>query len=253
MLLAAMLCAQSLGVTAAQEYEVANFGDSGQPSRTGLPALPESWQPHNWLHPSPSDPARSTGIGSPLKGTSWRNRPFYIGWMFGDLIGDTLIDQRVDQGDGLFGGYRLGWDFDHYWGTELRFAFAEPELVDVQGGLPLASATDKFWDVNLLYYPWGDATWRPYASVGLGFGHFRFVDTTSTLFDDYLFTIPIGFGVKHYYRPWLALRAGVEDNLAFASQGIDTMHNLSVSCGVEVHFGGPRQTYYPYHAGGIIW
>ncbi|MBI2477207.1 MAG: hypothetical protein HYV60_00705, partial [Planctomycetia bacterium] len=67
----------------------------------------------------------------------------------------------------LFGGYRLGWDFYHYWGTELRFAFAKPDLIDLQAMTALPTGTDKFWDLNLLYYPWGDAEWRPFASVGL--------------------------------------------------------------------------------------
>jgi hypothetical protein len=31
------------------------------------------------------------------------------------------------------------------------------------------------------------------------------------------------------------------------------MHNVSLSGGVEVHFGGPRRTYFPYHGGGMIW
>ena len=68
-----------------------------------------------------------------------------------------------------------------------------------------------------------------------------------------LFTIPFGVGVKHYCRPGLALRTSLMDNLSIGSQGLETMHNLSLSVGVEVHFGGPRQTYFPYHGGGMIW
>jgi hypothetical protein len=65
--------------------------------------------------------------------------------------------------------------------------------------------------------------------------------------------MPLGVGVKYYYRPWLALRTSVMDNLSFRAGRLETMHNLSFTCGVEVHFGGPRPTYFPYHAGGMIW
>jgi hypothetical protein len=221
--------------------------------RIGVPTVPEIWRPRNWLHSDPNDSARSTGIGQPLKGTSWRNRPFHIGWLFGGMIGDSLIDGEIDQQDGLIGGYRLGWDFDHYWGTELRYAFAKQDLIDLQTNTPLPTGTDKFWDVNLLYYPWGDAEWRPFASVGLGVANFRFEDANQVLFDDTLLTIPVGVGVKYYYRPWLALRTELMDNFSIGSHGLDTMHNVSLSGGVEVHFGGPRRTYFPYHGGGMIW
>jgi hypothetical protein len=173
--------------------------------------------------------------------------------MFGGLIGDELIAGEIDQKDGLFGGYQLGWDFDHYWGTELRFAFSKPELTNLQTMMPLPSGTDKFWDLNLLYYPWGDAKWRPFASVGLGVASFRVEDGNQLLVDDSLLTIPFGVGVKHLYRPWLALRTSLVDNLSIGSAGLETMHNVSLSFGVEVHFGGPRSTYFPYHGGGLIW
>ena len=52
--------------------------------------MPDILRPKHWLHPDPRDTARSTGIGTPLKGTSWRNRPFHIGWLFGGLIGIAL-------------------------------------------------------------------------------------------------------------------------------------------------------------------
>ncbi|MBI2477208.1 MAG: hypothetical protein HYV60_00710 [Planctomycetia bacterium] len=73
------------------------------------------------------------------------------------------------------------------------------------------------------------------------------------LVDDDLLTIPLGVGVKHLYRPWLALRTSLVDNFSISSQGLDTMHNLSLSFDVEVHFGGPRSTYFPYHGGDMIW
>ncbi|MDA1054750.1 MAG: hypothetical protein O3C40_30350 [Planctomycetota bacterium] len=246
-------CALSASSIRAEEIASPAMALPAAQPRTGVPALPDVLRPLHWLHTEPNDPVRSTGIGKPLKGTSWRNRPFHIGWMFGGMDGDRLIADAIDQHQGLIGGYRLGWDFDHYWGTELRYAFAKPELVDLQAMTSLPTGTDKFWDLNLLYYPWGDAQWRPFASVGLGVASFRSERANQLLVDDNLWTIPLGVGVKHYYRPWLALRTTLTDNLSIGSQGLETMHNLSFSVGVEVHFGGPRQTYFPYHGGGMIW
>ena len=252
-LLALCICAMGSWSSRADEIPPPMLESSVAPQRIGVPTIPQILRPAHWFHSDPSDPARSTGIGKPLKGTSWRNRPFHVGWMFGGLIGDELIAGEIDQKDGLFGGYQLGWDFDHYWGTELRFAFSKPELTNLQTMMPLPSGTDKFWDLNLLYYPWGDAKWRPFASVGLGVASFRVEDGNQLLVDDSLLTIPFGVGVKHLYRPWLALRTSLVDNLSIGSAGLDTMHNVSLSFGVEVHFGGPRSTYFPYHGGGLIW
>jgi len=209
--------------------------------------------PHHLRHGQPDDPHRDVGIGGPLTGTSWLNRPYYVGWLFGGLWGSTLIDGELDQDEDLFGGYRLGWDFDHYWGTELRCAFAHLDLFEADGLDTMQSARHLYGDANLLYYPWGDAAWRPFASVGLGLGSFRFVDASGQFFDEVLLTIPFGLGVKYYHKPWLALRTSFMDNFAMGASGLDTMHNLSWTVGIEVHFGGPRRGYYPYHAGGYLW
>lgn len=74
-------------------------------------------------HHDPNDPARHVGLGHPLVGTSWRNRPFHVGWLYGEMLGDELIQDRIDQDASMFGGYRLGWDFDHYWGPKSDLGF----------------------------------------------------------------------------------------------------------------------------------
>jgi hypothetical protein len=217
------------------------------------PSLRRVLWPEHLRHTDPADPYRHVGIGKPLATTSWRNRPFHVGWLYGGLLGDSLVEGQIEQDDNMFGGYRLGWDFDHYWGTELRFGFAHVSLIDPQATAPLLTARDHFWDLSLLYYPWGDAHWRPFASVGLGVGGFRFQDVNGQLVDDILYSVPLGAGVKYYYRPWLALRTSVVDNWSFGSGSLATMHNVSLTAGVEVHFGGPRVSYYPFHPGGIVW
>jgi len=218
-----------------------------------FPTIVEILRPAYLQHTDPDDPLRSTGLGKPLATSSWRNRPFHIGWMFGGLLGGQLVPNQIRQDDDMLGGYRLGWDFDHYWGTELRFSFAHLNLIDTVAAQPLLTAQNHYGDVNLLYYPWGDATWRPFASLGVGAARLRFQNSNAQLVDDVLLTIPFGAGVKYYYRPWLALRTSLIDYWTIGSQGLSTMHNVAVTAGVEVHFGGPRRSYFPYHPGGVIW
>lgn len=153
----------------------------------------------------------------------------------------------------MFGGYRVGWDFDHYWGTEIRFGSAHLDIMDAQQADTGRTGHNQFWDLNLAYYPWGDAHWRPFASLGFGTRKVRFDNGLGQLVDDFAFTMPISVGTKYYYRSWMALRMSVVDNWTVASQSLDTMHDLSLTVGVEVHFGGRRRSYFPYHPGGVLW
>ncbi len=193
----------------------------------------------------PNDPGRHIGRGQPLIGTSWLNRPFHVDWFIGTIVPDPLIAGRVDQKGSVFGGYRFGRDFDHYWGWEFRFAFSYPEVKSPVGAPLAGNSRDLFYDLNTLYYPWGDARWRPYFSWGLGVANFYFTDELGTGHFETLFSMPFGVGVKYQFRHWLVLRFDAKDNLAFAGSGLDTMHNLSFTLGVEVRFGGrhPRYVY----------
>ena len=226
------------------------------------PSAPQVPAPNGWghqfpfvefRHGDPNDVGRNVGWGEPLEGTSWLNRPWHVGWLVGALRGDDLVRGQVGQHTGLFGGYRVGWDFDHFWGTEARVAFANLELFDSQNPARPRTSRDTMYDLHLLYYPWGDARWRPYFSAGLGWAEFRFEDDQRRSFKDTTIQIPFGVGLKYYWRNWLALRIDVLDNLAFSSEHVDTMHNLSCTCGVEVHFGGSRRSYFPWNPGAQLW
>lgn len=197
-------------------------------------------------HSSPDDPGRHVGLGEPLVGTSWLNRPYHIGWLVGGLFGDELIQGQVSQDDDIFGGYRLGWDFDHYWGTELRFAFGYPDLTYTAAPNLRQTSRDVFWDLNLVYYPWGDARWRPYFSAGLGIADFNFQTANRRRVQETVLAMPLGLGVKYRWKEWLAVRAGFTDNLSFGARSVDTMHNLSLTVGAELQFGGARKSYYPF-------
>ena len=230
------------------------FRDDGLTDQPTMMA--PTWSGHrpflHWLPPlvvpafrsfDPDDPYRHVGKGNPLEGTSWRNRPFHVGWLFGGIYGDNLVDQELQQTNDFFGGYRVGWDFDHYWGTELRLAWARLDVLDRESAMSLPAARNVFYDASLAYYPWGDAQWRPFASVGIGWADFSYVDVNNRLQHDQSFTMPLSLGVKYYWRKWMSLRAAVVDNIAFSSDRVDTMHSLSMTLGIEHRIGPPRRIY----------
>jgi hypothetical protein len=223
-------------------------GPAAEPWRGSFPPIGGSGQ--GPFHRSdPDDPHRYVGWGKPLQGTSWRNRPLHVGWGVGGLLGAPLIDGHVDQGEQVMGAYRIGWDFGHYWATELRFAFAYLDVIDGQEPPVPRDCRHLYWDGHLLYYPWGDAKWRPFASLGAGIASFQFGDDQGRHFNEVLFEVPFGLGVKYQARKWLALRLDVKDNLAIAAAGLSTMHNVSIMGGVEVHCGGRPTSYYPWNPG----
>jgi hypothetical protein len=203
---------------------------------------------------------RYRGPGQPLMHESWEFRPYSFSTFVGFIHGGTLIKNWVDQGNGVIGGIRLGWDFDYYWGTEMRFAMANPEVYDDPAALvPGAIANSRnndlvLWDINLCYYPWGDSRWRPYATLGAGTSHVHFTDI---LGDDYkrtVFEMPFGVGIKYQQNEFLAFRLDLMDNLALGGgHTLETVNNWSVTAGLEFRFGGGRRAYWPWNPGRGYW
>jgi hypothetical protein len=208
----------------------------------------------NWFgHSDPNDPYRHYGRGQPLVGTSWRNRPWYFGLFVGGVLNDDLIEGRVQQNNSTFLGMRLGWDFDHYWGLEARYAFARPETLN-GAGVPLDDpARDYYGDVSLAYYPWGDSKWRPYLSAGLGFTSYRFENDVGAMIRDSAFDIPLGVGLKYYYCNWFTIRLDIVNNITLATNTVDAMDNVSFMAGAEFRFGGRSPSYFPWHGNTSYW
>jgi len=175
------------------------------------------------------------------------------GVFLGGVLMNDLVSNRVDQNDTAFMGLRLGFDFDHYWGLEGRYAFACPELIDGQGTPLPDHSRDYFVDVSLVHYPFGDSRWRPYLSLGLGFQTFRFNDDLHHRMSESLFSVPLGTGIKYFYGPWVSLRFDLVDNIAVGNAHVSGMHNVSFLAGVEYRFGGRRQSYYPWHNNTAYW
>lgn len=211
-------------------------------NRTFLHWLPPLVVPE-FGHADPDDPRRHIGLGQPLEGTSWRNRPYHVGWLFGGMYGDDLVDQTLAQTNDVFGGYRIGWDHDHYWGVEGRVAWSKLQTTHIASGTELPASRNVFFDASLSYYPWGDARWRPYGSLGVGVAEFSFHDRNRILRRDHSLTLPVAIGVKYYWRKFMSLRAEAIDNIAFSSDRVDTMHNFSLTLGVEYRFGPPHRVY----------
>lgn len=202
---------------------------------------------HSTTHP------RSLGLGEPLISSSWRNRPFHVGWFVGPLFADAVTGGSTSEDASLFGGYRVGWDFDHYWGTEWRIGWSRPKIDFGQGPPSGRTARLTLTDLNILYYPWGDSVIRPYGLLGAGITAVNFHDEQGIYRDETLFSIPFGGGVKHHYRRWLSWRLELLDNLSFGSGAASSMHNVSLTFGVEVHFGVRPRSYYPWNPSRHIW
>jgi hypothetical protein len=208
------------------------------------------WRSLSWLSlwPRLSDDGRHRGLGDPLEGTSWLNRPYYLGVFTGGAFGATLIEQQIDQRGGLLNGCRLGIDMSHYWGVETRLSFSRSDILYPQTG-GVSTVDDMFLDASLLYYPLGDAHWRPYLSAGLGLARFDYTDTQGELTADTLAHLPLGLGVKYYLKNWMSLRFDFHDNIAIGARDFSTMNNISLTGGMEFRFGGRRKSYYPFDPG----
>jgi hypothetical protein len=223
------------------------------PGAMGLHAPPGAIGPHDsfvqpWFtHTDPNDPFRHQGVGRPLVGTSWLNRPVFVGIFLGGLLADDLISGHVESNNSFFFGGRLGWDFDHYWGLEGRYAFSRPQINDGDGNTLRDPSRDYFIDVSLAYYPWGDSQWRPFISGGLGLQTFRFHDDQDERVHQSLLSMPIGVGIKYYHSPFHTLRLEAYDNIAFGDGRLKTMQNFTIAAGVEFRFGGRPVSYFPWH------
>lgn len=190
---------------------------------------------------------RATGLGQPLRGTSWLNRPYEVSLDFGAFLMTGNAANGVSGAHDHFAAVTAGWDWDHYWGAQARLGWSTPNL---GGGEP-----DNMFltDVSLIYYPWGDSKIRPYWRMGMGLTDLEFTNINGVRQQQHLFTIPFGVGVKHQTRRWLAWRLEVVDNLALGANGTDTMNNLTITCGMEARYGGRPSGYWAWSPRGRHW
>jgi hypothetical protein len=215
------------------------------------PLRPFDWMRHWGFHHSSTD-GRYMDKSVPLEYTSWLNRPYHVDWFIGPLLADNLDGDRVRQNNDLFGGLRLGWDFDYYWGVEWRFGWSSPTMFADTSQVELDG--DYFVsDVDFVYYHWGDTKVRPYFQLGLGLTQVGTVLEDGQGLDATLLSMPLGVGVQFPLTHWLAGRLEVMDNLAFGNDGVDTMNNFSFTAGMEVRLGARPQSYWPWRSSRNTW
>jgi len=196
---------------------------------------------------------RNAGMGIPLTGTSWLNRPFYLGGDIGTVWLTRPINNDLTTDTDMFGGVFAGCDWDYYWGTELAINRATPEIInetarDAKRGDTLMEET-----VSLMYYPWGDSLFRPYWRLGIGATEIDYPTDHSHRRDETLWTFPIGIGLKYPFRRFLAARAEFTDQLALGNDGVATQHNLTLTFGLEWRFGAHPRSYWPWNPSRHIW
>jgi hypothetical protein len=196
---------------------------------------------------------RNVGWGWPLVGTSWLNRPYYIGGTIGVLGVANRVEPEVRPDVDTFGGFIVGWDWDYYWGSEIQLERATPELTnrdfpDVPSGNRM-----MFWSYQWMYYPWGDSLVRPFWRLGIGSTDVDFVSESGHRRDELLWTIPIGVGVKYPIRRFLAARIEFTDHLAAGNRGVSTLNDLTLTFGLEWHFGGHTPSYWPWYPSRHSW
>lgn len=210
----------------------------------------DSWEQEEGLR-FPRRAHRFTGWGQPLHGTSWLNRPFYVGAYLGQAFWDDPVFD-VQQNNAALAGLRLGWDFDYYWGVETRFAYSNPNLTPIGTSSVTGTGRDYFVDVALMWYPTGDSRWRPYLSAGLGAATYRFQYNGAGLHDTGL-EIPLSFGMKYYLSRWASLRWEFQYAPTMGTERLEPMNNLAIGLGAEIRFGGSPRSYFPWTGDTAYW
>jgi len=212
---------------------------------------PFDWMRH-WGFRHSSTDGRYIDKSVPLEHSSWLNRPYHIDWFIGPLISDNPVEDRVSQSNEIFGGLRAGWDFDYYWGLEWRFGWADPQIFN-DGQSEALSGQYFVSDFDVIYYPWGDTKVRPYFQLGLGVTEIGSVHEDGEGHEATLLGMPFGVGLQFSQTRWLAWRLEIIDNLAFGSDGIDTMHNIAFTAGMEMRLGARPNSYWPWRSSRTIW
>lgn len=202
---------------------------------------------------SSSTHGRAMGPGGPLRGTSWLNRPYEVTFESGALIMMQKPATNVRKSNDYYAALQLGWDFDHYWGSQVRLGWSTPELLNTTQ-VAESSADNLFMtDVSFLYYPWGDSRVRPYYRAGLGLTNLEYTNDEAVRISETLLTFPFGVGLKYQFRRWAAFRLEIMNHLAIGMNETSTLNNLTVTGGFEWRFGGRPASYWAWAGRGGAW
>ena len=204
------------------------------------PLLETGWETAKLLSPfnAPDGPHR--GIGTPLEDASWLDRPWYVGVFGGWVSGSKLVSGQIDQGSGSNGGIVLGKNLNHYWGLEGRLFGSSIEIKDISDTLipaPNRSIRLTVLDMSAHYYPYGEARWRPYFKLGIGYTQQSFTDNYGVGHNINACTVPMGFGVKYWWSDHVHVFGEVVDNMVFGNGPTKTQSDWALNFGVHFTFG----------------
>lgn len=221
---------------------------------------------------TPSGPHR--GVGMPLEGRSWLDRPWYFGLSVGTIWGSELVSNMIKQEDGGAVALLLGYNFNEYWGLESRLQYASIDIRETSNGKavfeswyrvlypdtnyvpPLTTRSNELttFDFSVHYYPLGNAKFRPYFKYGLGFTRSSFVDTFGQKRREDSVAMPFGVGVRYWWNERIAIQADLIDNVVFSTGIAKTQNNLALSIGFTYSFGHSKArrptAYWPYTPSG---
>lgn len=171
----------------------------------------------------------------------------------GAFLMTSRVAANVRTANDLFGAIGIGWDWDHYWGSQIRIGWTTPELVNTLQ--TTASSADNLFvtDMSLLYYPWGDSRTRPYWRIGLGLTDVEYTNDFGRRQQDNLLTIPFGVGVKRQLYPHLAWRLEIANNLAVGQNETSSLNNLTLTTGFEWRLGGQPSGYWAWAPRSGAW
>lgn len=215
-------------------------------------------QPRHWLKRQAdlrhsTSHGRAMGPGEPLRGTSWLNRPYALSLDGGMLLMGDRPATNVRSNNDLLGAIGLTWDWDHYWGSQVRVAWSTPELLNTQQTTVESDDNLLITDLSILYYPWGDSRMRPYWRIGVGLTDLEYVNDLGRNQHDMLMTIPFGVGLKYQLRRHLAWRLEFMDNLALGQNETSTLNNFTITAGLEWRFGGRPDSQWGWAHRGGAW
>jgi hypothetical protein len=234
-------------------------GTEGGPKQAAWPTANSAQQPSfqraiwRWVPqgmipfgPRTPDSEKDLGIGLPLVGGGWRSQPFSITTFSGVTDGGALIPGHLNQQPSFYGGLNLGWDYDHHWGIEKRLGFGALNLTNGQHQPIPTTGLSVTGEYRLMYYPLGDARWRPFLTAGVGWSDYYFQDDRGANHLDTLGMIPFGAGLKYLCTDRFAVRVDLIDEMTFGGGALSNFHYAALTVGLEFRYG-KRLINMPWH------
>ena len=206
------------------------------------------WVPQGMIPfgPRTPDSQKDLDIGQPLVGNGWRSQPFSITAFSGFTDGGALIPGHLNQQPSFYGGLNFGWDYDHHWGIEKRLGFGALNLTNGEHQPIPTTGLSVTGEYRLMYYPLGDARWRPFLTAGVGWSDFYFQDDRGANHLDTVGMIPFGAGLKYLWSERLAVRVDLIDEMTFGGGVLSDFHYAALTVGLEFRYG-KRLINMPWH------